>query len=76
MVTQSKNILCNLLGLSAVSSSSDDIRSLMMMMMMMMTTTTTTTTTTEMVLETSVQYRHLTQLIAREDLIEFSCCES
>jgi hypothetical protein len=48
---------------------SDDIRSLMMMMMMMMmmmrtTTTTTTTTMTEMVLEMSVQYRHLMWLIA------------
>jgi hypothetical protein len=39
------------------------IRSLMMMMI-------------EMVLETSVSYIHLTQLIARENLIEFSCHES
>jgi len=30
----------------------------------------------EMVLETSVQYRHLTRLIAREDFIEFICRES
>jgi hypothetical protein len=37
------------------------IRSLMMMMMM-----------NEMVLETSVQYRHLTRLIAREDFSEYS----
>jgi hypothetical protein len=37
---------------------------IMMMMMMMMTTTT------EMVLETSVSYRHLPRLIAREDFIE------
>jgi hypothetical protein len=29
-----------------------------------------------MILETSVQYRHLTQLIAREDFIEFSRHES
>jgi hypothetical protein len=29
-----------------------------------------------MVLETSVLYRHLTRLIAREDFIEFSCHES
>jgi hypothetical protein len=41
------------------------IRSLMMMMMM-----------TEMVLETSVQYGHLTRPIAREDSIEFSHRES
>jgi hypothetical protein len=34
------------------------------MMMMMMTTTTTT----EMILETSVPYRHLRRLIAREDV--------
>jgi hypothetical protein len=39
-------------------------RSLMMMMI------------TDMVLETSVQYRHLTQLIVREDFIEFSRLES
>jgi len=31
---------------------------------------------TEMALETSVSYRHLTQLIAREDFIEFSRHES
>jgi hypothetical protein len=42
------------------------------MMKMMMTTTMTT----EMVLETSVHYRHLTRLIAREDFIEFSRRES
>jgi hypothetical protein len=40
-----------------------------MMMMMMMTTT-------EMVLKTSVQYRHLTWLIARDDFMEFSRRES
>jgi hypothetical protein len=39
-------------------------RSLMMMMM------------TEMVLETSIQYKHLMRLIAREDFIEFSLRES
>jgi len=58
----------SLLRLSAVSGVyielmfRDQIRSLMMM--------------TKMVLETSVQYRHLTQLIAWEDFIEFSPCES
>jgi len=31
---------------------------------------------TEMVLEMLVSYRHLTQLIAQEDFIEFSCWES
>jgi hypothetical protein len=31
---------------------------------------------TEMVLKTSVPYRQLMQLIAWEDFIEFSCCES
>jgi hypothetical protein len=49
---------------------------MMMMMMMMMMTTTTTTTTTEMALETSIQYRHLTQVIARKYFIVFSSCES
>jgi len=48
--------------------SSRAIRSLMMMMMMMMMT--------EMVLETSVQYRYLTQLIAWEDFIEISMVTS
>jgi hypothetical protein len=31
---------------------------------------------TEMVFEMLVQYKHLTQLIAREDYIKFSCHES
>jgi len=39
---------------------------IMMMMMMMMT---------DMVVETSVQYGHLTRLIAREDFIKFSSRE-
>jgi hypothetical protein len=44
-------------------------QTLMMMMMMMMMMT-------EMVFETSVQYRHLTWLIAREDYIKFIRRES
>jgi hypothetical protein len=46
----------------AISSVSCPYWTILMMMMMMI----------EMVLETSAQYRHLTQLIAREDFIEFS----
>jgi hypothetical protein len=41
-----------------------------MMMMMMMMMVVMMTTTTEMALETSVLYRHLTRMIAREDVIE------
>jgi hypothetical protein len=36
----------------------------------------TTMMMTEMVLKTSVQYRDLMWLMAQEDFIEFSCCES